>query len=203
MKRKFWYPVVYMFVVTACFSAVIIGFAQMTSDRVWANQQIAFEKAVLAVLPVDQSTLTNDLQVHQYFNENVQQPSQSTGGAYTLRRNNTITAYALPIEGQGFWAPIKAITGISADKKTITGFAVYEQRETPGLGAEVAQKPFTKQFDKLVMADGDKLINFKRPEEKLGDNEVHAVTGATQTSTRLEKIINAALNKWRKDLKTQ
>ncbi len=203
MKSKFWYPVIYMFIVTACFSAVVIGFAQLTNARVQANQQIAFEKAVLVVLPVDQNALANELQLHQYFNENVQQPSQSTGGAYILRKNNAITAYALPIEGQGFWAPIKAVVGISADKKTITGFAVYEQRETPGLGAEVAQQPFCKQFDKLVMADGQKPVNFRRSGESLGNNEVHAVTGATQTSTRLEKIINDALSKWRDEMKTQ
>lgn len=202
MKSKFWYPVIYMFVVTACFSAVVIGFTRLTSRRVEANQQIAFERAVLSVLPIDPDILADELRLHQYFSENIRQPSQSTGGAYTLHKNNIITAYALPIEGQGFWAPIKAIIGISANKETITGFAVYQQRETPGLGAEVAQKPFTKQFDRLKMAEGPRPVNFRRPGETLEDNQVHAVTGATQTSNRLEKIINNALTKWRDDLKT-
>jgi hypothetical protein len=34
----------------------------------------------------------------------------------------------------------------------------------------------------------------------LGVSDVHAVTGATQTSTRLEKILNDALKKWRAEL---
>ena len=80
--------------------------------------------------------------------------------------------------------------------KTVTGFVVYEQRETPGLGAEVAKKEFTKQFDNLTISSQDKPITFKRPGEDLQQGQVHAVTGATQTSTRLEIIIYDNLTQW-------
>ncbi|MFA5554775.1 MAG: FMN-binding protein [Phycisphaerae bacterium] len=203
IKNKFWYPVFYMFVVTSLFSAVVIGFAQITADRVQANQQIAFEKAVLSVLPVDLSELKSDLAIHNYFTENVEQPSKETGGAYVIRKNGEVIAYALTMEGQGFWAPIKAVIGIEADQKTITGFYVYQQNETPGLGAEITQESFINQFDEIVIAEGPKSINFKRPSESLEPSEVHAVTGATQTSTRLEKIINDALIQWRVKMKNR
>jgi hypothetical protein len=36
----------------------------------------------------------------------------------------------------------------------------------------------------------------KRPSDVLGKSDVHAITGATQTSIRLEKIINDALINW-------
>jgi Na+-transporting NADH:ubiquinone oxidoreductase subunit C len=106
----------------------------------------------------------------------------------------------LPIAGQGFWAPIKGIIGIGADGKTVTGIALYEQNETPGLGAEIAKAPFLDQFEGKQLAGGERPIVFCRPGASLGANEVHAVTGATQTSTRLEGIINGALDVWRSAL---
>jgi Na+-transporting NADH:ubiquinone oxidoreductase subunit C len=77
---------------------------------------------------------------------------------------------------------------------------IYQQRETPGLGAEVANEKFRGQFIDLQMADGSKPVAFRRPGEQLGPGQVHAVTGATQTSTRLEKIINNALIEWREKM---
>ena len=51
MREKPWFPAVYMFVVTAFFSSIVIGFSRLTEKRVEANTTLAFEKAVLSVLP--------------------------------------------------------------------------------------------------------------------------------------------------------
>lgn len=186
-----------MFVVTAVLSAVIIGFAQFTSGRVAANETLNFELAVLKALPGIYDSNLSSVELHNIFEQKLTQPTKASGGAFLLKQNDKIVAYALPIEGQGFWAPIKAVIGIKPDKKTVTGFAVYEQRETPGLGAEVAKKEFCDKFNGLKMADGDKYVYFKRPGSELQKCDVHAVTGATQTSTRLEKIINDSIKQWR------
>jgi Na+-transporting NADH:ubiquinone oxidoreductase subunit C len=117
-----------------------------------------------------------------------------------LKEAGKIVAYALPISGQGFWAPIKGVIGIKADRRTITGIAFYEQNETPGLGAQITTSAFTSQFQGKVISSSDKPLNIRRPTDALGTSDVHAVTGATQTSTRLEKILNDALKKWRAEL---
>jgi Na+-transporting NADH:ubiquinone oxidoreductase subunit C len=150
------------------------------------------------VLPGLYDQSLNRMELHHRFTDDVKGPDDSTGGAYTLRKNGVILAYALPISGRGFWAPIKGIIGIKADKKTITGIAFYEQNETPGLGAEIAKISFRKQFEGKVISTDDKPINIRRPSATLGQSDVHAITGATQTSTRLEKIINDGLTKWLK-----
>ena len=201
MLEKRWYPVLYMFVITAAFSSVIIGFSFSTQHRVEANAKIVLEKAILEVLPDQYQAGMTKQQIHQRFIERIGEPDEQSGGAYVLKENGTIKAYAVPIEGRGFWAQIKGIVGVAEDKKTITGIAFYEQSETPGLGAEIAKPDFREQFAKKVMAEGDEPINFKRPGEQLGESEVHAVTGATQTSTRLERIINENLNQWREKIK--
>ena len=51
MRQKKWFPIGYMFVATAFFSTIIIGFAEATRARVEANEKLAFEQAVLTVLP--------------------------------------------------------------------------------------------------------------------------------------------------------
>jgi RnfABCDGE-type electron transport complex G subunit len=201
MKNKRWFPIFYTFVVTACFSAVIIGFAQMTEEQVKANQARSFEIAVLKVLPGLYDNKAGAVELHQRFIEKVSKPAEETAGAYTSEQNGKITGYALPFSGQGFWAPIDGVVGIEPDKKTITNIVIYQQRETPGLGAEVAQRKFCDQFINLTMTTGNKPIVFRRPGEPLSTGQVHAVTGATQTSIRLEKIINDALNQWRSKIK--
>jgi Na+-transporting NADH:ubiquinone oxidoreductase subunit C len=200
MREKWWFPVVYMFVVTAFFSSIVIGFSQFTSARVQANQYLAFEKAVLMVLPGLMNRKESRLQRHRKYVERVNQPDEHSAGAYTLKEAGKIAAYALPISGQGFWAPIKGVIGIKADRQTITGIAFYEQNETPGLGAQITTSAFTSQFKGKVISSGDKPLNVRRPTDALGTSDVHAVTGATQTSIRLEKILNDALKKWRAEL---
>jgi RnfABCDGE-type electron transport complex G subunit len=203
MKEKRWFPVIYMFVITLIVSSAVIGFSQYTQERVQANRQLNFEIAVLKVLPGLYDSNLSSIELHKKFQDTVDEPTDKTAGAYVLKKNREILAYALPVEGQGFWAQIKAVIGTGPDMKTITGFVVYEQRETPGLGAEISKKEFTNQFDKLEISANGKPVTFRRPGEQLLPGQVHAVTGATQTSTRLEKIINDSLEKWRKEVENQ
>ena len=196
MRERWWFPVAYMFVVTAFFSSIVIGFAQFTGDRVEANADLAFEKAVLAVLPGLLEEGESRLEIHRKFVERVGPPDEQIGGACRLTEAGRTVAYALPAEGQGFWAPIKGVIGLKDDRRTITGIAFYEQNETPGLGAQITTITFTSQFQGKVLASGDKPLNIRPPGAPLGESDVHAVTGATQTSTRLEKILNDALTQW-------
>ncbi|MBN2212338.1 MAG: FMN-binding protein, partial [Sedimentisphaerales bacterium] len=197
MKDAPWYPVVYMFVITAVFSSVLIGFSRATREHVEANQRLAFEKAVVSVLPINLPANAGNLAIHQAFVSQVETPTNDTGGAYVLRRDGGIVAYALPFEGQGFWAPIKGILGLKDDRRTITGFAIYEQKETPGLGAEINQPKFKNQFPGKKLAKGEPALGIVSPAATPDENEVYAVTGATQTSTRLEKLLNENIAAWR------
>ncbi len=191
-----------MFLITAFVSSIVIGFTQWTGDRVEANRMLAFEKAVLAVLPglYDEKEKVPGMRLHERFIEKVKPPDGYSAGAYTLADSGNIIAYALPISGRGFWAPIRAVIGIEADKKTISGVAIYEQNETPGLGAEIVRPEFRNQFKGKGIVMGEKPLRIKRPGTPLDQNSVHAITGATQTSVRLENMMNEALMAWRTQL---
>jgi Na+-transporting NADH:ubiquinone oxidoreductase subunit C len=202
MVEKKWYPIFYMFIVTAVFSSFVIGFTQTTLNKVKANEKLIFEKAVLAVFPELYDTVKNSsgIETHNAFVKNIKEPGEQTGGAYVYNLNDQIKGYAIPVEGKGFWAEIKAIIGVDADRKTITGFAVYQQNETPGLGAEISKPEFRKQFENKVLSKDAQFISIKRPGSPLNESSVHAITGATQTSVRLEVIINEGLKKWQESM---
>lgn len=200
MREKRWFPILYMFLASAFFSSVVIGFTAATRQRVEANEMLAFERAVVSVVPGLYEPGLGGVEIHRRFTERLTEPSEETAGAYTLQQDGRIVVYALPISGQGFWAPIKGVIGIKADRQTVTGIAFYEQNETPGLGAEIAQPPFQDQFKGLTLSAEGKPVRIERPGAELEAGEVHAVTGATQTSVRVEKIINDAVRAWRSEV---
>ena len=200
MKEQRWFPVFFMFVATALCSSIVIGLTLATRAKVQANETMALEAAVLRALPglYDESLSKTDL--HRLFTDRITPPSVETGGAWTVRENGIVTAYAVPVAGQGFWAPIRGILGVAGDGRTVTGIAFYEQNETPGLGAEIETPAWRGQFAGKVLGPGDRAMDIKRPGEPLGENGVHAVTGATQTSVRVEKLINDSLAQWRRNM---
>lgn len=198
IKNRVWFPVAYMFALTAAASGMLIGLSRLTRERVEANEKLAFEKAVLAALAVPVPDGASNLDRHRLYLALVRAPDETSSGAYRLMKNGSVTAYALPFDGQGFWSPIRGVIGIAADLESVLGIAFYEQSETPGLGAEIIRPRFRKQFEagKKLAPSGSPLA-FKSEAEQAGPNEVNALTGATQTCLRLERMLNERLAQWR------
>ncbi|MGH2270634.1 FMN-binding protein [Anaerohalosphaeraceae bacterium U12dextr] len=193
MRESRYYAVIYMFVLTALCSTLLIGLARLTEAKVKSNEQIAFERAALAVFPGIH--VRSDADVHAVFTKDFAAP-KSPGGAYEYRPQGQLAGYALPFEGQGFWAPIRGVIGIGTDSRTITGIWFYEQAETPGLGARIVEPFFYQQFAGKQFADGARPIRIRPPAEA-SDKDIQAITGATQTCIRLEKLLNEAVTQWR------
>ncbi len=196
MKKKHWYPVVFMFVITACASLILIGLDRVTREKVRANEQLMLERAVLDVFPDMEKSASAHALFQKYFQTNAD-------GVYEYLRDGAVAGYAVPVAGQGFWAPIRGIIGVSADLKTFTGASFYDQSETPGLGARILEDSFTGQFKGLVVGQPDKLIAIRPPASGLKPHEIHGITGATQTCLRLEKLINSGLSTWLTTMKLQ
>jgi Na+-transporting NADH:ubiquinone oxidoreductase subunit C len=197
MKDKAWFPMLFMFLVTAIPSAMLIGLSQYTRARIQANTQIAFEKAVLFAVAPDTDPTLRGMALHARFLQCINTNTQEAAGAYRLMDGATVKAYAIPFAGKGFWDTVRGVIAIAPDKTTVIGFYIYEQSETPGLGAEISQPWFGKQFQGKTLADGAAPLTFRRKGDPLGPHDVEAVTGGTQTSVRLEKLVNNAVATWR------
>ena len=66
---------------------------------------------------------------------------------------DTIQAYIIPINTRGLWGEIEGYLALEKDGATIKGFTVYKHNETPGLGGEIEQAWFQKNFQ------GKKIVN--------------------------------------------
>jgi Na+-transporting NADH:ubiquinone oxidoreductase subunit C len=201
IKEKVWYPIVFMFVATLFFSAILIVFGSFTRQRVQDNERIAFERSVLEALPIELPPKASPPAIHKMYLEYIKEAIDASAGALRYMENDSLIAYALPLEGPGFWAQIRGVIGIAADKKTITGISFYEQNETPGLGGEIVKQDFRNQFIGKLLADGNTPLEIRMQSVPLDENSVHAVTGATQTSTRLGRFMNEQLMQWLQAMK--
>ncbi|MBW8035435.1 MAG: FMN-binding protein [Planctomycetes bacterium] len=191
MKDRPWFPVLYMFLVTAFFSSIVIGFATFTRDRIEANRQLDFEKSVLDVFGLAEGK--SNAGIHEAFVGQIERDDRL--GVYVLKDGGR---FALPLEGKGFWAPIKGMLGVSADGVTLLGISFFEQNETPGLGGLIVTDKFRGQFAGKKLSTLERAIGIEPFGSEIGENQVHAISGATQTCVRLEKIINDGVGAWRK-----
>jgi Na+-transporting NADH:ubiquinone oxidoreductase subunit C len=57
-----------------------------------------------------------------------------------------VESYVIPVNGFGLWDAIYGYIGIKPDGNTVIGITWYEQKETPGLGAEINLPAWQKQF---------------------------------------------------------
>lgn len=193
MKENRYWAVIFMFILTAVLSTVLIGLARFTEPQVKRNNEIAFETAVVRCIPsIEAKTAT---EVHAVFNRDFVKPD-SAAGAFVYQPQGTAAGYALPFEGQGFWSNIRGVIGISADYETISGIWFYEQAETPGLGARIVEPFFYQQFAGKTLITSPRPIPI-RPVAEATDKDIAAISGATQTCVRLEKLLNNAVVAWR------
>ncbi|MBE0535945.1 MAG: FMN-binding protein [Phycisphaerae bacterium] len=193
MREKPWYAVAYMFGITAFLSFLIIGLARVTAERVRMNEELAIERAVLQALQLAEGKTTEE--IHRTFVEKIE-PLPGNDN-YRLVENGSLAGYAVRVAGKGYWAPIGGFIGLKPDRQTVIGIAFYEQSETPGLGAEITSPAFRRQFQGLELSPGPQPIEIRPYGAELERHQVHAISGATQTCTRLEYLVNEDLNRWR------
>jgi Na+-transporting NADH:ubiquinone oxidoreductase subunit C len=86
------------------------------------------------------------------------------------------------------------LLALTPDFKTIINFAIYDQMETPGLGARVEESWFRKQFGGKPFATKSTSSGFTLiPEgEVAGKTEVRQITGATITSSSVLRMLQSA-----------
>lgn len=105
-------------------------------------------------------------------------------------------AVGFDFSGMGFWDRIDGIIVLTPDLNEIINIRFFDHKETPGLGARIEETWFTDQFK------GRKIAWQKSVEERIivgpsperdAQNQVDAITGATQTSMALMRFLNQEL----------
>lgn len=103
------------------------------------------------------------------------------------------TKFIISLKGTGLWGPIWGYVALNDDRNSIFGTYFSHASETPGLGAEIAYKPFQDSFiDKKILASDltFKSITVLKPDNKPNNEyEIDGIAGGTITSKAVEKMI--------------
>ena len=111
--------------------------------------------------------------------------------------------YILPTYGVGLWGPVWGYISLNEDKNTVYGVLFDHKGETPGLGAEITQPFFQKQFSGKTIFENStlKAITVKKGGNATGAHEVDAISGGTITSKGVETMIGDYLKCYEQFLK--
>lgn len=111
------------------------------------------------------------------------------------------TKYIMSMKGTGLWGPIWGYVALNEDKNSIFGSYFSHASETPGLGAEIAYKPFQRTLidKKILGADlSFKSISVLKPDNKPNSEyEIDGISGGTITSKAVEKMIFNCLGQYK------
>jgi len=111
------------------------------------------------------------------------------------------TYYVIPVRGKGLWGPIWGNVALESDFNTIYGTNYGHEGETPGLGAEIADTPFSDKFKGKTIFD--KQGNFvsvavvkggvANQSAILPSHGVDAISGSTLTCNGVTEMLNHSL----------
>lgn len=123
--------------------------------------------------------------------------------------------YVIPVNGMGLWDAIYGYLAIKTDGNTVIGTSWYDQKETPGLGALIAEESWQALFPgkKIFLPNPDGKTDFKsatlgiivvkgKVNEVYGDSPkaktaVDGMTGATLTGNGVTEGFKKVLAAYR------
>ena len=137
--------------------------------------------------------------------ENVEIPAEKDFGnikrrarrglVYLVKKDGKLDQAVLPVRGKGLWGTMFGFVSLRSDFSTVAGFALPENIETPGLGAEVENPSWKAQWNgKQIFGDDGSIqisvikgkVRAGNPEEKF---QVDGLAGATITSRGVTDLL--------------
>ncbi len=118
-----------------------------------------------------------------------------TAEIYLVKTGGKLETIILPVYGKGLWSTMYAFLALESDGNTIKGFSFYEHGETPGLGGEIDNPRWQKQFQNKLVYDkeGNLMINVLKGKVNLDKPEsIHkadGLSGATLTTTGVKNMM--------------
>ncbi|MBC8207417.1 MAG: FMN-binding protein [Kiritimatiellales bacterium] len=210
--------VVFMVAIAALYGAGVTGLHLSTIKTVEQNNRLIEQKALVELFGLGDVKMLSKEKIGQIVATQIDQTETLTDPqtgktipllkAYDSAARDHLTAYGFPFSGIGFWAEIKGYIAVDASLQKTVGLKVIEQVETPGLGARIEEpffvKPFANGLDISTPAPGKSYIymgtagSTPDPGTPQYGRTFDAITGATQTSLAMERMLNAAVAEFRR-----
>lgn len=166
-------PSISLFVVCVVVSIFLAATNILTQPSIGAQKAKSDALAKHEVMPTAKSFKEKTLSGKEY----------SVG----LNDQGETLGYLFCTEAKGYSGTINIMIGILKDS-TISGIKILSHNETPGLGANIENKTFIKQFIKKAPLNG---FNLKNNNQSL--EGVNAITGATISSNAVKDAVNKAI----------
>ena len=207
MTSKPWYIVTFMVGIALVFGSGVTGIYLGSADLLQRNTEFLRQRALVSVFDFGDPARLGKAAVAALVTGQVVGDERCTDPqtgasfdlikAYTSADRKELKAYGFRFRGLGFWGPVEGILAVSPDLSRTVGFVVLEQSETPGLGGRIEEPVFTDQFRQGITVSPNPGGQFLRmgsagtPDPD--GRQVDAVTGATQTSMAMERVLNEQL----------
>lgn len=114
---------------------------------------------------------------------------------YLVRSAGALETVILPVYGYGLWSTMHGLIAVHPDGRTAAGLSFYEQRETAGLGGEVASPQWQAKWEGKTLVDqrGEPVIRVAKgpvdPNAADADRRVDGLSGATLTTTGVTNLM--------------
>lgn len=185
--------------VTALFTLLVSGINAVLKDRIELNRSVARQRVILGLFGlIAADRPVADSEVPALFAEQTEPVKFAGDDTFECyrRRNSGDEMFVFAFSGQGFWDNIIGFLAVDAKSLQIKGIEFTKHGETPGLGGRISEPEFKGRFKDRSFAakrtDGLYLRLVAEGSATRGD-EVDGITGATGTSSAVEKIVNRSL----------
>lgn len=204
------YPVLFMLIITIVFVGVLSGFYRSTEKKVETYKRQTYQMQILslfadtlsAVTGIDKAKLMDINNLRDNYKQYIVEKKlpQTSGVAINPQYyeasagQGNVLGYCFDVTGSGLWGTMRGLLAVTPDFSKIINFVIYDQMETPGLGARVEEPWFKAQFANKTLISNNAITSFSLvPEEaQASATQIKQITGATITSTSVLKIIRAS-----------
>lgn len=115
---------------------------------------------------------------------------------YLVMNGNQLQQLILPVHGKGLWSTMYGFISLADDLTTVNGFGFYEHGETPGLGGEIDNPTWKKQWPgkKIYDQTGKLRIEvLKGTADRSAEGAVYqadGLAGATLTARGVNNLLH-------------
>lgn len=186
----------FIFVIAFLFAGVTSGINMALSKRIKLNEEARVNRQLLDALGIPFSQKSSPEAIQEIKTKRVKSATLGNDQIFAgLNEQGTIDRFAFPVNGKGLWGSIQGLLALNKDLTRVEGVIFTSHVETPGLGARIDEQWFRDQFHGIDLsrkASEDKFLRVG-PGSKESANRVDSITGATITSTSVEKMLNEAI----------
>lgn len=194
------YTIIFSFIITFIFVFMLSMSHELTKDKVAAYNSFSEKRAILSAFNIK---ISDEKEVLNTFKNKVKIKKINEKIVYYVEIDNQ-SYYAKKFSGNGLWGTITGILAVNQNATRIYGLEILTHNETPGLGGRIEEDWFLKQFNNEAIIENKIAINTKgtgKGDYETDNGRLDAITGATQTTNFLEKIVNNEIIKVKKLLR--